>query len=314
MSFVATNEEKFGSIQDLCFPLGTRSRPGEIDRASLNILDKVDEDDFITVFKAVFHSVPGLPSYIVTVKSLVMQESAMISRKQHLLQEAALLVGLEHRHVIKLIGVVTMSDPNLLVLEYCEYGTLMAFIMRSDLSLAHESRAAADVADGMAYLATNRIVHRDLAACNVSVDSERRCKVMLSGLSRFIGEQGQIKLLGDPIAIRWAPPEVLREQLFSEQSDVWSFGVPMYEIWTRGDVPFGDMIGSQIREDVIKGVRPTMPYRCPPELKKVLTECWQDCGARPSFAKLCLFLRELETKAPNDAELLNFEDIRVDEI
>ena len=295
-------------------PLGTRARPGEIERTSLNILDKVDEDDFITVFKAVFHSVPGLPSYIVTVKSLVMRENAMISRKQHLLQEAALLVGLEHRHVIKLIGVVTLSDPNLLVLEYCEYGTLESFIKSQDLSLAREYRAAADVADGMAYLATNKIVHRDLAACNVSVDSERRCKVMLSGLSRYIGDQSQIKLLGDPIAIRWAPPEVLREQLFSEQSDVWSFGVTMYEIWTRGDVPFGDMIGTQIREDIIKGIRPTMPYRCPPELRSALTECWRDCGSRPPFSKLCLFLRELETKAPNDAELLKFEDIRVDEV
>ena len=235
-------------------------------------------------------------------------------QRQGLLQEAALLVGLDHPHVIKLIGVVTLSDPTQLVLEYCEFGHLSKYVSSVNLSLPLEYKLAGDVADGMAYLHTRHIVHRDLAACNVMVDSTHRCKVMLTGLSRDMFGAQAVVYQGDSVAVRWCAPECLTEQLFGEQSDVWAYGVVLYEIWTRGDVPFADMMASQVRELLISGTRPIMPYRCMSELEQVLSACWGEYGSRPLFSLLVKKMREIASKVPGDEDLNVMQRLRVDDV
>ena len=270
------------------------------------------QDEDFDLFKAVLHAIPGLPNYVVSLKSL--HSSANPIHRQALLQEAALLVGLDHPHVIKLIGVVTALAPVQLILEYCEFGPLEEYVACQELSVSAEFRLAGDVAEGMTYLHEHHIVHRDLAACNVMVDSARRCKVMLTGLSRDMFGAQSVVCQGDSVAIRWCAPECLTEQVFSEQSDVWAFGVVLYEIWTRGEVPFADMMATQIRELIISGVQPSLPNRCPTELENVLKACWRKVESRPAFATLVTYFRAVANTAPSDEDLLAIQQVRVDDV
>ena len=300
-------------MQDICEPVGIRQRPPEIDVQSFSVVERLAEGDTIDQFKAIYYAASGLPNYLVSVK--ILHSSSDSVQRQGLLQEAALLVGLDHPHVIKLIGVVTLSDPTQLVLEYCEFGHLEYYVTCQELSVSTECRLAGDVADGMAYLHTRHIVHRDLAACNVMVDSTHRCKVMLTGLSRDMFGAQAVVYQGDSVAVRWCAPECLTEQLFGEQSDVWAYGVVLYEIWTRGDVPFADMMASQVRELLLTNQKtPPLPQRCPVELERILKACWSIHGSRPAFLSIVKDFRGLEINILRDDDLISIKQPRVDEV
>ena len=180
--------------------------------------------------------------------------------------------------------------------------------------MSAEFRLAGDVAEGMTYLHEHHIVHRDLAACNVMVDSARRCKVMLTGLSRDMFGAQSVVCQGDSVAIRWCAPECLTEQVFSEQSDVWAFGVVLYEIWTRSEVPFADMMATQVRELLMKHNSPPLPYRCPADFERVLKACWGKLGSRPTFSSLARHIHKIADKTTSDDELLAIQQVRVDDV
>ena len=303
---------RFGSIQDLCMPTGTRPRPPEIDRQRLSVVGMVSQEDDFDILKVVFRAVPGLPNYVVAMKSL--HVSADPVYRSFLMQEAALLVDLDHPHVVKLIGIVTLADPIGLVLEYCEYGLLEQYILRNDLSLSEEYRIAGDVADGMAYLHSQHIVHRSLAAGNIMIDSTKRCKISLTGHSRCMFGDSAAVYQGDAVPVHWCAPECLTQQLFSEQSDVWAFGVVLYEVFTRGGIPFEDMLGKQVREVLISGTKPPMPHGCPAELATILRMCWSEYGARASFVALAKHIRVVEASSSIEKEQGDIRQMRIDDV
>merc|ERR1712146_532319 len=209
--------------------------------------------------------------------------------QRRLLTEAILLNQLQDTsHVVKLIGLVVEQPALILVLEYCSLGDL-AHVLRSAVednrqtSFAVKMRMAQDIARGMASLTRYSIVHSDLSARNVLVDENYRCKVSDLGLA-YVGPD--MKDVGTVTAIRWAAPEVL-EGSIGPQSDVWSFGIVLYEIMTdAAALPYGSLSSSAVAVAVKAGYRMPRPVRCPVPVYELMEQCWSEYRARPSFLHL----------------------------
>ena len=175
-------------FDDLVATLGdvgatSRRVPREIKREHIRMVDILGKGNFGAVHKAFLHETKEEPAYLVAVKQL--HVTIDVDRTASLL-EAALMAQFDNAFVVRLVGVVTVGDPLLFVMEYCEYGALSAYLTRHSLASKTQLAIAGDCAQGLAYLTTLNFVHRDIAARNILLNSERRAKIADFGLSREI--------------------------------------------------------------------------------------------------------------------------------
>ncbi len=283
--------ELLAALQDIQSDDGPR-KPREILRSAIVELEELGHGHFGSVSKATLSEIKGQPGYIVAVK--VLHQSAGEDRKA-LLQEAAVMAQFEHNRVVRLIGVVTVGSPLMVVMEYCEHGALNNYLAKFTFSIEVKLSMAGDCADGLAYLTSRGFVHRDIAARNVLISSDRRAKIADFGMSRETSAHEYYKSRNAQMPIRWTAPEALDEGKFSAASDVWSFGVLMYEIWTRGDTPYKDIQNvSMVHVMVTNGYRLPCPDDCPTEVHALMLECWHtNPHDRPTFPHLSTQLDQL---------------------
>ncbi len=196
---------------------------------------------------------------------------------------------------MRLIGVVTIGSPLMVVMEYCEHGALNNYLAQRTFSLKIELSIAADCADGLTYLASRGFVHRDVAARNVLVSSDRRAKIADFGMSRETNAREYYKSKGGRLPIRWTAPEAIEEFKFSSTSDAWSFGVLMYEIWTTGATPYKDIKSvAVVHAMVTNGFRLPCPDDCPADVHAMMLECWHaNLVCRPTFSEVVTKLNAL---------------------
>uniref|UniRef100_A0A673HGJ2 Protein kinase domain-containing protein n=1 Tax=Sinocyclocheilus rhinocerous TaxID=307959 RepID=A0A673HGJ2_9TELE len=143
------------------------------------------------------------------------------------------------------------------------------------------------VSEGMAYLEDRHIVHRDLAARNILVGEDLVCKVADFGLARIIKDSVYTASRNTKIPVRWTAPEAALYQRFSVKSDVWSFGVLLYEIMSRGKMPYDGKNNKEVLEILTSGYRLPCPNRCPPNIYRIMLDCWHaEASKRPSFHAL----------------------------
>ncbi|XP_064812959.1 tyrosine-protein kinase Srms-like isoform X2 [Oncorhynchus masou masou] len=155
------------------------------------------------------------------------------------------------------------------------------------LSSAHLIYMGSQVGEGMAYLEDRHIVHRDLAARNILVGDDLVCKVADFGLARIIKDSVYTASRSTKIPVRWTAPEAALYQRFSVKSDVWSFGVLLYEMMSRGKMPYDGKSNKEVLELLSTGYRLSCPSRCPPNIYRVMVECWNpEASKRPSFHAL----------------------------
>ena len=285
--------------RDISKKAQTEDSVKEIPRHWINTIGIVGRGAFGKVYKATLKADAITSGKIVAVKSLHDSEGDM-KQKTLLLQEAMVMAGLSHPNIVGLIGVITKGDPIMVIVEYCEFGSLSRLCRSERLRGSMQARLAADTAHGMAYLHSKGIVHRDLAARNVLVSSERHAKICDYGLSRVLGGKDYYRSRSGINSVRWAAIEVLKEQLYSEASDVWSFGVVMYEIWSRGMIPYGDIPDRTVWADICQGARLPCPDNCPLLIYKIMKMCWRAVRERPHFVKLTENLRRIEIEAMKD--------------
>uniref|UniRef100_A0A8C7Y716 non-specific protein-tyrosine kinase n=1 Tax=Oryzias sinensis TaxID=183150 RepID=A0A8C7Y716_9TELE len=213
--------------------------------------------------------------------------------KEKFLSEADLMKNLEHPHIVRLIG-VTEFDPVWIVMELYEHGELGNYLIEQQymLTTATLTLYSLQICKALAYLEGLSMVHRDIAVRNVLVASSDCVKLGDFGLSRYVDEQEYYKASVTRLPIKWMAPESINFRRFTTASDVWMFGVCVWEIFSRAQQPFFWLENSQVIDQLESGVRLPKPQQCPPQVYGLLTRCWAyEPHRRPTFAQLVCSLR-----------------------
>ncbi|XP_068685566.1 fibroblast growth factor receptor 2-like [Montipora foliosa] len=296
-------------------PLNPSTRSWEIPRDHVTIEKIIGKGAFGQVAKATADGLRGMPQKtLVAVKML--KVAAPDSDKKDLLSELEVMKTLKpHPHVIKLIGCVTQSEPFLVLIEYVPYGDLLGYLRKSrglhdtyykdpdikpqtTLTSQQLMKFSWQIADGMKYLSSRSIIHRDLAARNVLVGERETCKVTDFGMARDVQQENiyERKTKGR-LPVKWTAYEALMYGTYTTKSDVWSFGVLLYEIFTIGGSPYPRMDGRKITNLLREGYRMPKPQHVDNELYKIMMSCWlEDPIARPTFLNLKDKLKKMENQ------------------
>uniref|UniRef100_UPI0037E9BA42 ephrin type-A receptor 8 n=1 Tax=Semicossyphus pulcher TaxID=241346 RepID=UPI0037E9BA42 len=219
-------------------------------------------------------------------------------QKRDFLAEASIMAQFDHPNVIRLEGVVTQSKPVMIITEYMENGSLDSFLRRHDgqFTIIQLVGLLRGIAAGMTYLSDLGYIHRDLAARNILVNSNLVCKVSDFGLSRVLEDDPDAAYTtsGGKIPIRWTAPEAITYRKFSSSSDVWSYGVVMWEVMSYGERPYWNLTNRDVIKSVEEGYRLPAPMGCPAALHTLMLDCWQkDRNERPRFCQIVTVLDKL---------------------
>ena len=204
--------------------------------------------------------------------------------------EAQVMKTIRHPNLLQLYAVCTLEEPIYIVTELMKHGALLDYLRKGegkDLQFAQLIDIAAQVASGMAYLEEHSYVHRDLAARNILVGEGIICKVADFGLARVIKEDFYNPQDGTKFPIKWTSPEAAVHNKFSVKSDVWSFGIFVYELITYGAMPYPGMNNREVLQAVRQNYRMPPPKNCPDTLYEIMLNCWKhEPDNRPTFEHL----------------------------
>ncbi|XP_078582755.1 uncharacterized protein LOC144865706 [Branchiostoma floridae x Branchiostoma japonicum] len=261
-----------------------------------------------------------------TVAVKTLHASALDSDRKDLLGELDILVTVgRHDNVISLVGACTIDNPLCVVVEYAPNGSLKDWLkanspeqIKPDSGYCNIETPAAslpmeqliqfgiDVASGMSHLAAMQCVHRDLAARNILLGEGLVAKVSDFGLSRDIYEDAEyVKTTLTKLPLRWMAYESLFYKVYTTQSDVWSYGVLLWEIMTMGKLPYQGIKGKEMMNMIKDGYRLEKPALCPDDIYDVMISCWQNLpGDRPTFPQLKTSLDRIVQQYKTYASLL----------
>ncbi|XP_068686976.1 tyrosine kinase receptor Cad96Ca-like isoform X2 [Montipora foliosa] len=296
-------------------PRDVRTRSWEVTREDVKVEKIIGKGAFGQVAKGTAKNLP-FHSGTKTVAVKMLKANAPESDKRDLKSELELMKTLKpHPHVIKLLGCVTETDPLLVLIEYVPYGDLLGYLRKSrglndtyykdpdikpqtSLTSQQLMKFAWQIADGMSYLSLRKIIHRDLAARNVLVGETETCKVTDFGMARDVQQENiyERKTRGR-LPVKWTAYESLLYGIYTTKSDVWSYGVVLYEIFTVGGSPYPRMDGKKIASLLQEGYKMPKPQHVDNDLYQIMMNCWQNKPeARPSFADLTQELKGMETQ------------------
>lgn len=275
----------------------------EMPRDHIVINRKLGEGAFGTVF--------GGEAYVqskwVAVAVKTLKTGAKPNEKLDFLSEAEIMKRLDNNNIVKLIGVCTTCEPLFTIMEFMLYGDLKTYLL-SRRNLATEkdrsnndevsdkrlTQMALDIAQGLKYMSDLKYVHRDLACRNCLVNTSRTVKIADFGMCRAMFDSDYYRYnKRGMLPVRWMAPESLIDGLFSPMSDVWSYGVILYEIVTFASFPYQGLSNNEVLE-YIKNYRTLLvPKGCKPELECLLLKCWSRAPQfRPHPAKIIEILKE----------------------
>ncbi|XP_048878093.1 ephrin type-B receptor 2b isoform X3 [Brienomyrus brachyistius] len=234
---------------------------------------------------------PNKREMVVAIKTL--KSGYTEKQRRDFLSEASIMGQFDHPNVIRLEGVVTKSSPVMIITEFMENGSLDSFLRQNDgqFTVIQLVGMLRGIASGMKYLSDMNYVHRDLAARNILVNSNLVCKVSDFGLSRFLEDDTSdptyTSALGGKIPIRWTAPEAIQYRKFTSASDVWSYGIVMWEVMSYGERPYWDMTNQDVINAIEQDYRLPPPMDCPSALHQLMLDCWQkDRNNRPKFGQI----------------------------
>nr|AQT19750.1 hypothetical protein Smed-abl-1 [Schmidtea mediterranea] len=256
----------------------------EIDRSEILMHQKLGGGQYGDVYEAVWKRY----NVVIAVKTLKEDLNLKI---EDFLKEALVMKNLRHKNLVQLLGVCIKEPPFYLITEYISKGNLLHFLRKCNQLEVTPSillYMATQIADGMTYLEENNFIHRDLAARNCLVGDNYLLKVGDFGLARYIQrDDSYTAKIGAKFPIKWTAPEGLAFNKFSSKSDIWAFGVVLWELATYGLSPYPGIELHDVYHILEKGYRMDRPEGCPEIVYGIMLQCWQwDPLLRPSFAQL----------------------------
>lgn len=263
----------------------------EVLRENITFGDEIGAGTFGKVFEGVLS--PG--NKRCAIKTMI--EDASKEMENDFLREACLMKSLNSAcFIVKLLGVVSRDSPPLVLMELMDFGDLKNYLrstrVTQPLGNAMMIKMAVEIADAMTFMESHKFVHRDLAARNCMVGEDLTVKVGDFGMARDIYETDYYRKTDQELLpIRWMAPESLRDGEFTSLTDVWSYGVVLWEIASRAEQPYQGLSNDQVLNDVIAGATLTEPPRCPGPLAAVMVRCWKHNPlSRPNFMQIMLSL------------------------
>ncbi|KAK8723687.1 hypothetical protein OTU49_011493 [Cherax quadricarinatus] len=265
---------------------------GEIDINHLSIGQCLGNGEFGSVLKGIWLS-PSGDKIDVAVKTLHNDDKV---NKKNFLKEAEVMMNLNHLYIVKLVG-ICHGPPVAMVQELMAMGSLLDFLLEHEKEISvdfHLKLWAAQIAEGMMYLEQKHFVHRDLAARNILLSSMTLAKISDFGLSRALGVNKDYYTASDggKWPLKWYAPESIYYGTFTHSSDVWSYGVTLWEMYTFGDQPYGELPGHKVVELLDKNERLPKPEKCPKGVFDLMLRCWSyKPPKRPAFRELAAIFR-----------------------
>ncbi|XP_020297627.1 tyrosine-protein kinase Abl isoform X2 [Pseudomyrmex gracilis] len=264
------------------FPLSPEPDEWEINRTDIVMRHKLGGGQYGDVYEAVWKR------YNMTVAVKTLKEDTMALKD--FLEEAAIMKEMKHRNLVQLLGVCTREPPFYIITEFMSKGNLLDYLrteskqQNNAVVLMH---MATQIASGMSYLESRSFIHRDLAARNCLVGENHLVKVADFGLARLMRDDTYTAHAGAKFPIKWTAPEGLAYNTFSTKSDVWAFGILLWEIATYGMSPYPGVDLTDVYHMLEKGYRMDCPQGCPPKVYELMRQCWQWSAAdRPTFKEI----------------------------
>uniref|UniRef100_A0ACB8ER97 Tyrosine-protein kinase transmembrane receptor ror2 n=1 Tax=Sphaerodactylus townsendi TaxID=933632 RepID=A0ACB8ER97_9SAUR len=290
--------------QDMEMPLinqHKQTKLKEISLSTVRFMEELGEEKFGKVYKGhLFGTVPGEQTQTVAIKTL--KDKADLTLREEFKHEAMMRSRLQHPNIVCLLGMVTKEQPISMVFSYCSHSDLHEFLVmrspHSDVGSTDDEKTVkstlepgdffhivTQIAGGMEYLSSHHVIHKDLATRNVLVFDKLNVKISDLGLFREVYSADYFKLMGNtPLPIRWMSPEAIMYGKFSVDSDIWSYGVLLWEIFSYGLQPYC----GYSNQDVIEMIRNRQvlpcPDDCPAWIYSLMLECWNEFpNRRPRF-------------------------------
>jgi len=269
----------------------------ELDRSEMRMMHKLGGGQYGDVYEAKWIKY----NKIVAVKTLRSADTS--NTLEEFLKETAILKSIKHPNLVQLLGVCTREPPFYIVTEFMSEGNLLEYLRRKvvgEVNLLTKYHMARQICSAMEYLESRKYIHRDLAARNCLVEDNHVIKVADFGLSRLVTSDldDYMAKQGTKFPIKWTAPEGLAYNRFSTKSDVWSFGVLLWEVCTHGLSPYAGVELTQIYDKLESGYRMEKPENCPSNFYDLMLKCWSwEAEKRPSFKETSFILDELSANA-----------------
>uniref|UniRef100_A0AAX7ULH0 Tyrosine-protein kinase n=1 Tax=Astatotilapia calliptera TaxID=8154 RepID=A0AAX7ULH0_ASTCA len=214
----------------------------------------------------------------VAIKAL--KEGAMY--EEDFIEEAKVMMKLSHPKLVQLYGVCSQQRPIYIVTEFMEQGCLLNYLRqrRGSFNQGCLLSICLDVCEGMAHLEANGFIHRDLAARNCLVNDSLVVKVSDFGMTRYVLDDQYTSSSGAKFPVKWSPPEVFNFCKYSSKSDVWSYGVLMWEVFTEGRMPFEQSPNHEVVTLVTQGHRLYRPKMAKPAIYDTMQMCWYEVSKK----------------------------------
>ncbi|XP_072840343.1 insulin receptor-related protein isoform X3 [Pogona vitticeps] len=271
----------------------------EVPREKITVLRELGQGSFGMVYEGVARGLEQEGEEETRVALKTVNELATMRERIEFLNEASVMKAFRCHHIVRLLGVVSQGQPVLVIMELMTRGDLKSYLRslrpeaennpgRPPPSLKDMIQMAGEIADGMAYLHAKKFVHRDLAARNCMVSEGFTVKIGDFGMTRDIYETDYYRKGGKGLLpVRWMSPEALKDGIFNTHSDIWSFGVVLWEIATLAEQPYQGLSNEQVLRFVMDSGVLERPENCPEKLHELMRWCWQqNPRLRPSFIEI----------------------------
>ncbi|XP_041373977.1 BDNF/NT-3 growth factors receptor-like [Gigantopelta aegis] len=324
MNIISKNPTYFTSLQENGVEKQVFVR--EIPLEHLKLVDIVGEGAFGQVFKGELYNVEAEAITRVAVK--VLKDGVTQEVREDFEREVEIMCSFDHDNILRLIGVITkdVGESPYMVFEYMDYGDLAELLRKNDPILRRADDIqlqkkdlidiSTQIANGMKYLTSQHFVHRDLATRNCLVGEGLVVKISDFGMSRDIYTCDYYKIGGSRmLPVRWMSPESVKYGRFTTESDVWAFGVVLWEIFSCGRQPYFGHSNEEVIRFLADGLLLQRPEDCPSTIYHIMLGCWkQDPKSRKSFEAIHRHLEDYNKRVAmnidptsSDTDLLTHE-------